>query len=156
MIPGGSTWFMDAAALGDWTSGGTARVLQDRLRALPADQRPAWMAGLAPSKVEEVLAKTIAEAVDASNTIQAHMDTERAKGRDFDEIYDEIKPYMDHASTPLGLEVGEDGAPTGTADRTAAEAQAPARDRAPPHLNLVAGFDVAAMPPSMPAGGSEL
>merc|ERR1719382_1304345 len=101
----GSTWFMDAAALGGWTARGTSKVLQDKLRTLPADQCPAWMEGLPPHKVEEVLTRAIAEAVEVSQTIQTYMDVERAKGRDFEEIYESIPSHSRCTSPHLSCTV---------------------------------------------------
>mmetsp|Transcript_164233 Transcript_164233/g.526708 ORF Transcript_164233/g.526708 Transcript_164233/m.526708 type:complete len:340 (+) Transcript_164233:73-1092(+) len=152
MMGPGSTWFMDAAALGGWTARGTARVLQDRFEALPADQRPAWMQGLSPQKMEELLTKVIVDSVEASQIVQDYMDSERAKGRDFEEIYSEVKPYLDRVSRPIDEDMTDgtydpsftEEAPfVGDVGRAYAEvqihAQAAAREHAKqsaPHRNL--------------------
>eukprot|EP00445_Apocalathium_hangoei_P040482 CAMPEP_0203967668 /NCGR_PEP_ID=MMETSP0359-20131031/96561_1 /ASSEMBLY_ACC=CAM_ASM_000338 /TAXON_ID=268821 /ORGANISM="Scrippsiella Hangoei, Strain SHTV-5" /LENGTH=339 /DNA_ID=CAMNT_0050905585 /DNA_START=103 /DNA_END=1122 /DNA_ORIENTATION=- len=154
----GSMCFMDAAALGGWTARGTARVLQDRFAALPADQRPAWMQGLSPQKMEELLTKVIVDSVEASQIVQDYMDSERAKGRDFEEIYSEVKPYLDRVSRPIDEDMTDgtydpsftEEAPfVGDVGRAYAEvqihAQAAAREHArqtAPHQNLAAWFDI--------------
>lgn len=98
---------MDAAALGGWTARGTAKVLKDRLQGLSADQRPPWMDGMTSQKLEELLTKVIVDAVEASQIVQEYMDTERAKGRDFEEIYSDVKPYLDRVSRPIEEDLKE-------------------------------------------------
>lgn len=68
---------------------------------VPPDQRPAWMDGMAKPKMEEVLTKVIIDAIEASQTVGRYFDTERAKGREFDDIFAEVKPYLDHVSRPI-------------------------------------------------------
>mmetsp|Transcript_164222 Transcript_164222/g.526668 ORF Transcript_164222/g.526668 Transcript_164222/m.526668 type:complete len:341 (+) Transcript_164222:138-1160(+) len=158
MMGPGSTWFMDAAALGGWTARGTARVLQDRFAALPADQRQAWMESLSPQRMEELLTKVIVDVVEAAQLVQDYMDSERAKGRDFEEIYLEVKPYIERVSRPISEDMRD-----GTYDPTSTEeapfmaaaggadpeaqihAEAVAREHArqtAPHQNLAAWFDI--------------
>lgn len=93
---------MDACALGGWTARGAAKVLQDRLSALPPDHRPSWMDGLNAQRMEEIITMVIVDAVEASQVVQEYMETEQGlKGRDFDEVYTEVKPYIDRVSRPL-------------------------------------------------------
>jgi len=101
----GSSWFLDAAALGGWTARGTARVLQDRLLTLPQNQRPRWLEGLSEYNVEELLTQVIADAADNAAVIEEYMLAEREKGRDFDEVYDSVQPFIAQISRPLSEEV---------------------------------------------------
>mmetsp|Transcript_164221 Transcript_164221/g.526663 ORF Transcript_164221/g.526663 Transcript_164221/m.526663 type:complete len:376 (+) Transcript_164221:73-1200(+) len=157
MMGPGSTWFMDAAALGGWTARGTARVLQDRFEALPADQRPAWMESLDPQRMEEHLTKVIIDAMEAAFISQEYMASERARGRDFEEIFSEFKTYFDRISRPINADMTDgtydpsftDEAPfVGAAGRADPEVQIHAKVAArahakqtAPHRNLVAWVD---------------
>mmetsp|Transcript_23233 Transcript_23233/g.59164 ORF Transcript_23233/g.59164 Transcript_23233/m.59164 type:complete len:340 (+) Transcript_23233:132-1151(+) len=139
MMGPGSMCFMDVAALGGWTARGTARVLQDRIAAVPADQRPAWMQGMSPQKMEELLTKVICDAVEASQIVQDYMDSERAKGRDFEEIYSEVKPYIDRVSRPINEDM-KNGTydPTSTEEATFMAAAGGADPEAQIHAEAVA------------------
>jgi len=148
---------MDVAALGGWTARGTARVLQDRIAAMPTDQRPTGIESLSPQRMEELLTKVIVHVVEATQLVQDYMDSERAKGRDFEEIYLEVKPYLERVSRPIEEDMRDgayhpyftEEAPfVGVAGRADPEvqiyAQADAREHArqtAPHRHLAAWFD---------------
>lgn len=151
---------MDAAALGGWTARGTAKVLMDRLQGMPADSRPGWMDGLSSQKLEELLTKVIVDAVEASQVVQEYMDTEREKGRDFDDIYADVKPYLDRVSRPI-----EEDMKDGTLDTKAEEllgvaqqelgSKAAAKDRRQqraPHRNLGASRQASSASPELSKG----
>jgi len=137
---------MDAAALGGWTARGTAKVLMDRLVALQPDQRPAWMEGLTTQKLEDLLTKVIVDSVEASQVVQEYMDTERVKGRDFDDIYADVKPYLDRVSRPIEEDMKDGTLDQATEDlmnaaETELEAKVAAREKRhhrAPHRNLAA------------------
>jgi len=144
MMGPGSMWFMDAAALGGWTARGTAKVLQERLLALPDEQRPTWMVGLTTPKLEELLTKVIVDAVEASQVVQEYMDSEREKGREFEEIYADVKPYLDRVSRPIEEDLKDGTLNTSTDDlmgiaEIELEAKAAAKEKKSaraPHRNL--------------------
>lgn len=98
-------------AQGGGTPAGTAKVITQSLVALPPDQKPAWMEGKTEKEIRELVTEAICEAVEASYVVKDYIDSERAKGRDFDDIYSEVQPYLDYVSRPIGQEQPEDGAP---------------------------------------------
>mmetsp|Transcript_23232 Transcript_23232/g.59160 ORF Transcript_23232/g.59160 Transcript_23232/m.59160 type:complete len:371 (+) Transcript_23232:132-1244(+) len=105
MMGPGSMCFMDVAALGGWTARGTARVLQDRIAAVPADQRPAWMEIVRPQRMEEHLTKVIIDAMEAAFISQEYMASARARGRDFEEVFSEFETYFDRISRPINADM---------------------------------------------------
>eukprot|EP00931_Biecheleriopsis_adriatica_P121374 TRINITY_DN96454_c0_g1_i1.p1 TRINITY_DN96454_c0_g1~~TRINITY_DN96454_c0_g1_i1.p1 ORF type:complete len:174 (+),score=38.35 TRINITY_DN96454_c0_g1_i1:59-523(+) len=111
-MAGNPTWFMDAASMGGGTPAGTAKVITQSLMSQPEDVQPAWMKGRTEKEVCEIVTQSICEAVEASYVVKDYMDAERAKGRDFDEIYSEVQPYLEYVSRPLD----ETGIPDGAAD----------------------------------------
>eukprot|EP00930_Biecheleria_cincta_P066960 TRINITY_DN53312_c0_g1_i1.p1 TRINITY_DN53312_c0_g1~~TRINITY_DN53312_c0_g1_i1.p1 ORF type:complete len:155 (-),score=43.30 TRINITY_DN53312_c0_g1_i1:11-475(-) len=96
-----ATWFMDAAAEGGGTASGTAKVITRSLMAIKEDQRPIWMSAKTEKEVCEIVTQSIVEAVEASYVVKDYLDAERSKGREFDDIYGEVKPYLDYVSRPL-------------------------------------------------------
>mmetsp|Transcript_17729 Transcript_17729/g.31018 ORF Transcript_17729/g.31018 Transcript_17729/m.31018 type:complete len:149 (+) Transcript_17729:57-503(+) len=100
-MAGNATWFMDAAAMGGGTPAGTAKVITQSLAALTEDQKPKWMKGKSEKEINDIVTQSICEAVEASYVVKDYMDKERSKGRDFDEIYGEVQPYLDYVSRPL-------------------------------------------------------
>ncbi|CAJ1395421.1 unnamed protein product [Effrenium voratum] len=81
--------FMDAAAQGGGTPAGTAKVITQGLMAQPEEVRPAWMKGRTEAEVCEIVTRSICEAVEASYVVKDYIDSERTKGRIFDDIYGE-------------------------------------------------------------------
>ncbi|CAJ1345024.1 unnamed protein product [Effrenium voratum] len=96
-----ATWFMDAAAQGGGTPAGTAKVITQGLMAQPEEVRPAWMKGRTEAEVCEIVTRSICEAVEASYVVKDYIDSERTKGRIFDDIYGEVQPYLEYVSRPL-------------------------------------------------------
>ncbi|CAE8609589.1 unnamed protein product [Polarella glacialis] len=124
-----ATWFMDAAARGGGTPAGTAKVITQGIMAQQAIQRPDWTKGKAEKEICEIVAQSICEAVEASFVVKDYVDAERAKGRDFDEIYSEVQPYLDYVSRPIDEDDNQEIAEVPMA---AAAAASPARRDAPP------------------------
>ncbi|CAE7709854.1 unnamed protein product [Symbiodinium pilosum] len=82
--------FMDAAAQGGGTPAGTAKVITNGLMAQPEEVRPPWTKGRSEAEICEIVTQSICEAVEASYVVKDYMDAERAKGRNFDDIYSEV------------------------------------------------------------------
>lgn len=94
-------WFMDALAQGGGTPAGAAKIISQNLIALREVERPPWMNGKTEKEIIDTVTRCICEAVEASYVVKDYVDEERSKDRDFDEIYSEVQPYLDHVSRPL-------------------------------------------------------
>ncbi|CAE7037087.1 unnamed protein product [Symbiodinium natans] len=134
--------FMDAAAQGGGTPAGTAKVITNGLMAQPEDVRPPWTKGRSEAEICEVVTQSICEAVEASYVVKDYMDAERAKGRNFDDIYSEVQPYLEYVSRPLddvsASELVEARFREGPPTFQEQAARREAKRAAAPHRNLMA------------------
>jgi len=92
---------MDALAVSDGTIGGVAQVLTEKLPRMPPEYMPEWMKDKTKKELHQIITRAVAEAYEASVTLSEYVNREREKGRPFDEIYEEVKPYVDRAGQPF-------------------------------------------------------
>jgi len=94
-------WFLDIAAEGGWDAKGIGKLVADRSKRLPKESRPDWMAAMTDSRIEEVITLAIADVLQGASVLSDYIEEQRAKGRDIDDIYDEVKPYFDTLARPI-------------------------------------------------------
>jgi hypothetical protein len=108
-------WFRDALSRSDGTVGGVSKVLAEQLPLLPEDEVPEWIRDTPQGELVEIISKVVSEAYTETMAMETHMRKEREKGRPFEEIYGEVKPYIDFISRPIPkarkLGDSEDGPP---------------------------------------------
>mmetsp|Transcript_17536 Transcript_17536/g.39753 ORF Transcript_17536/g.39753 Transcript_17536/m.39753 type:complete len:358 (-) Transcript_17536:96-1169(-) len=103
-----ATWFVEALAHSDGTLGGVATVLADRLPKMPHEQIPRWVKTKNKKELVEELTQALIETYECMSKVNKYVEEERAKGRDFEEVYAEVKPYIDEVSRPMHPEGGEE------------------------------------------------
>eukprot|EP00933_Yihiella_yeosuensis_P035191 TRINITY_DN28679_c0_g1_i1.p1 TRINITY_DN28679_c0_g1~~TRINITY_DN28679_c0_g1_i1.p1 ORF type:complete len:151 (+),score=34.74 TRINITY_DN28679_c0_g1_i1:135-587(+) len=105
-----ASWFMDCAVKGGGTPAGIGKVIAEQILACDGKDRPEWTKGKTPKEIEAIVTQAVCEASEATIFIKEYMDKERSKGRDFDEIYSEVQPYLDYVSRPIDDELKDQGA----------------------------------------------
>jgi len=91
-----SSWMMDALAMSDGTVAGLAKVLAEQIPNLPPEAVPEKFRKLSKREILEEMTEAVEDAYICSNVIKEHLDAEVAKGRDIQDVYEEVKPYIDH------------------------------------------------------------
>mmetsp|Transcript_23168 Transcript_23168/g.48196 ORF Transcript_23168/g.48196 Transcript_23168/m.48196 type:complete len:311 (+) Transcript_23168:50-982(+) len=88
-------WLMDALALSDGTISGLGKVLADRMPQLPPDELPKWCKNKGKKELAEMMTALVSDAYESSQVVRSYLDVECAKGRSFDEVYEEVRPILE-------------------------------------------------------------
>jgi len=86
---------MDALALSDGTLAGLGMVLAERMPQLPPEEMPAWCKNKGKKELADMMTALVSDAYESSQVVRSYLDMECAKGRSFDEVYEEVRPILE-------------------------------------------------------------
>lgn len=101
-------WLMDAIAMTDGTIGGVGKLLAETLPNLSTEELPEWAKDKTQKELATYMTKVVGEAYQTSVIVHEYVERERAKGRVINEIYDEIKPFLDERMKRFDVEEKEE------------------------------------------------
>jgi len=94
-------WFADAYFQGSGTISGSAEVMSKKFLSLPRTQQPEWMRGRDAEDVRRVVLESVDHCVRTAVFVQEYIDREVRKGRPYDDVYEEARPFIEEGCEPI-------------------------------------------------------
>jgi len=97
----GGSWMMSSLATSDGTFGSVAEKLVENLPRLPSQQTPKWLKRVPRKLLTEKVRQCLVEAYEVTILVQQYIDQETRKGRELEEVFEEVKPILEKADKPM-------------------------------------------------------
>lgn len=101
-------WLMDAIAMSDGTIGGVAKLLAESIPSMSPEDIPPQIREKTQKELVEYMVKVISDAYETSVVVRDYIDKENAKGRVMNDIYDEVKPFMEERAKKFREKMDEE------------------------------------------------